>query len=118
MHPDTPCRARRRPSVRGAGALSGLLALTLLAGGCGSSAINSAAEQSAQAACLAASGNIKDQAAKQAADQACHAVGSGKTSQLTDAAIKAARLACLQASQQIPDPSVRNAAKAACPAGK
>jgi len=80
--------------------------------------VNSAVDQSAQAACLAASASIKDPAAKQSADQACRAVGSGKSKELVRAAIQAARQACLQVSQQIADPTARAAAKAACPAGK
>lgn len=93
------------------------MGMGFVAGGCGSAAVNSAAEQSAQAACLAASASIKDTGAKQAADQACRAVGSGQTNQLAHAAIEAARVACLQASQQIADPTARSAAKAACPSG-
>ena len=89
-----------------------------LASGCGSAAVNSAAEQTAQTACLAASAHVKDPAAKKAADNACRAVGSGNANRLSQAAIKAARLACLQASQQITNPSARSAAKAACPSGK
>ncbi len=96
----------------------GAVALALLVGGCGSAAVNSGVEQSAQAACLAASASIKNPMAKQAADQACRAVGSGNTNKLTQAAIQAARLACLQASQQIADPTAKSAAKAACPSGK
>ncbi len=99
-------------------ALIGLIASAAVAAGCGSTAVNSAAEQAAQSACLAASANITDPGAKSAADQACRAVGSGSTNQLAHAAIMAARQACLQASQQIADPTARSAAKAACPAGK
>ncbi len=97
--------------------VAGVIACAFLAG-CGSSAVNSAVQQSAQAACLSATAAIKDTTAKQAADQACRAVGSGNTNQLTHAALGAARLACLQASQQITDPTARSTAKAACPSGK
>lgn len=96
----------------------GIVASALLFAGCGSSSVNTAVQQSAQAACLAATGSIKDAGAKQAAEQACRAVGSGNTSQLTHAAIQAARLACLQASQQISNPTARSTAQAACPSGK
>ncbi len=95
-----------------------LIASPLVAVGCGSGAVNSAVQQSAQAACLAASTNITNPGAKKAADQACRAVGSGNSNQLTQAAIQAARQACLQASLQISDATARSAAKAACPAGK
>jgi len=96
----------------------GLVAAGLMAGGCGSTAVNSAVEHGAQAACLSASANIPDRAAKRAADQACRAVGAGSTSRLTKAAIQGARQACLLASRQIADSTARNAAKAACPSGK
>jgi len=116
---DADSRLRTRVGVltRRAGAI-GLIASALLAAGCGSATVNSAAEQAAQGACLSASAHIKDASAKHAADQACRAVGSGSTNQLAHAAILAARQACLQASHQITDPTVRSAAKAACPAGK
>lgn len=90
----------------------------VVAGGCGSAVVNSVAQQAAQAACLQATANIKDPVAKQSADQACRAVGSGDKNQLAHAAILAARQACLQASQQIADPTARAAVKAACPSGK
>jgi hypothetical protein len=106
-----------RSGSRRAG-LVGLLAAAVVAGGCGSNAVNSAVEHGAQAACLSASANIPDRAAKKAADQACRAVGSGSTRQLTRAAIHGARQACLLASQQITNATARNAARAACPAGK
>ncbi len=112
-----PSRPRVGPLARPLGLIA-IAASALVVGGCGSSAVNTAIEQSAQASCLAATGSIKNPMAKQAADQACHAVGSGNTNQLAHAAIQAARLACLQASQQIPDPTARSAAKAACPSGK
>ena len=96
----------------------GLLVAALVAGGCGSSAVNTAVQHGAQAACLSASAGIRDRAAKQAADQACRAVGAGSTQQLTRAASQGARQACLLASQQITNPTARSAAKAACPAGK
>ena len=98
--------------------LLGLVAAALVAAGCGSTAVNSAVEHGAQAACLSASANIPDRAAKKAADQACRAVGSGNTHQLTRAAIQAARQACLLASQQIANSTARDAAKAACPSAK
>ncbi len=100
---------------------TGLIALAASAvalGGCGSAAVNSAAEQGAQAVCLSASANIKDAGAKRAADNACRAVGSGKSNRVAQAAIQAAREACLQVSRQISDPTARSAAAAACPAGK
>ena len=99
----------------------GLIALAASAvalGGCGSAAVNGAAEQGAQAVCLSASANITDAGAKRAADNACRAVGSGKQSNLAHAAIQAAREACLQVSRQIADPTARSTAQAACPAGK
>ena len=98
--------------------LVGLATAALVAAGCGSAAVNSAVEHGAQAACLSASANIPDRAAKKAADQACRAVGSGNTHQLTRAAIQAARQACLLASQQIANSTARDAAKAACPSAK
>ncbi len=117
MPADSPFRKRFGVCPRRA-AVIGLIASALLAAGCGSAAVNSAAQQAAQGACLAASANITDPGAKNAADQACRAVGSGNTNQLAHAAIMAARQACLQASQQIADPTARSDAKAACPAGK
>lgn len=98
--------------------LIGLIAASVVAAGCGSTAVNSAVEHGAQAACLSASANIPDRAARKAADQACRAVGSGNTRQLTQAAIQGARQACLLASQQIAGSAARNAARAACPSGK
>lgn len=98
--------------------LIGLIVAAVVATGCGSTAVNSAVEHGAQAACRSASANIPDRAAKKAADQACGAVGSGNTRQLTQAAIQGARQACLLASQQITNSSARDAARAACPAGK
>jgi len=112
-----PSRIRSGRHARRLG-LIGITTAAIAVGGCGSSAVNTAIEQTAQASCLAASASIKDPTAKKAADQACRAVGSGNTNQLTHAAIQAARLACLQASQQITDPTARSAAKAACPSGK
>lgn len=95
-----------------------LAASAIALGGCGSAAVNSAAEQGAQAVCLSASANIKDAGAKRAADNACRAVGSGKQGNVAKAAIQAAREACLQVSRQIANPTARTAAEAACPAGK
>ena len=95
-----------------------LAASAVALGGCGSAAVNSAAEQGAQAVCLSASANIKDAGAKKAADNACRAVGSGKQNKVVQAAIQAAREACLRVSRQIADPTARSAAEAACPAGK
>lgn len=115
------CGMLRRPSfpsVPRAGVISLLAACAVAAGGCGSSAVTSAAEQTAQSACLAASANIKDPTAKRSADQACRAVGSGKSKQLIRAAIQAARQACLQAANQLSDPTAKAATKAVCPAGK
>ena len=67
---------------------------------CGSTAVNSAVEHGAQAACLSASANIPDRAAKKAADQACRAVGAGNSRQLTQAAIRGrARHACWRLSR-------------------
>jgi hypothetical protein len=106
-----------RAGSRSAG-LIGLLVAVVVAAGCGSTAVNSAVEHGAQAACLSASANVPNRAAKKAADQACRAVGSGNTHQLTQAAIGAARQACLLASQQITNSTARNAARAACPSGK
>lgn len=116
MPADRWFRTRVGASTRRAAVLS--LTTALLAAGCGSAAVNSAVQQSAQAACLAASASITDPGAKKAADQACRAVGSGNSSQLARAAIQAARQACLQASRQIANSAARDAAKAACPAGK
>ncbi len=96
----------------------GLIAAAVAVAGCGSTAVNSAVEHGAQAACLSASANIPDRAAKKAADQACRAVGSGNTHQLTRAAIQGARQACLLASQQITTSTARDTARAACPSGK
>lgn len=98
--------------------LVALIASAMALGGCGSAAVNSAAEQGAQAVCLSASANIKDASAKRAADDACRAVGSGNQSKVAQAAIQAAREACLQVSRQIADPTARSAAVAACPAGR
>jgi hypothetical protein len=106
-----------RAGSRNAG-LIGLVVAAVVAAGCGSTAVNSAVEHGAQAACLSASASIPDRAAKKAADQACRAVGSGNTRQLTQAAIQGARQACLLATQQITNATTRNAARAACPAGK
>lgn len=113
----SPFQTRRGRDVRRAG-LVALAASAVALGGCGSTAVNSAAQQGALAVCLSASANIKDASAKKAADDACRAVGSGNQSSLAQAAIQAARVACLQVSQQIADPTARSAAKAACPAGK
>ncbi len=117
MPADRRFRTRGSAFSRRAAVLS-LIASGLVAAGCGSAGVNSAVQQSAQAACLAASTSITDPGAKKAADQACRAVGSGNSNQLTQAAILAARQACLQASRQITDATARSAAKAACPAGK
>lgn len=112
-----PFQSRGGRGARRAG-LVALVASAVALGGCGSAAVNSAAQQGAQAVCLSASANIKDAGAKQAADNACRAVGSGKQSNVAKAAIQAARAACLQVSRQIADPTARSAAEAACPAGK
>ncbi len=112
-----PIPIRSGRGVRRAG-LVALVASAVALGGCGSAAVNSAAQQGAQAVCLSASANIKDAGAKKAADNACRAVGSGNQSNLAQAAIQAARAACLQVSRQIADPTARSAAEAACPAGK
>ena len=104
--------------ARRSSGLVGLIVAAVVATGCGSTAVNSAVEHGAQAACRSASASIPDPAAKKAADQACGAVGSGNTRQLTQAAIQGARQACLLASQQITSSTARDAAKAACPAGK
>jgi hypothetical protein len=96
----------------------GLVAASVVAGGCGSTAVNSAVEHGAQAACLSASANIPDRAAKKAADQACRAVGSGNTQKLTHAAIQGARQACLLASRQIANATARTAAQGACPSAR
>ncbi|MFL5859196.1 MAG: hypothetical protein ACJ780_00195 [Solirubrobacteraceae bacterium] len=117
MHAHSPLSARAiRTARRAAGTV--LLASAIAAAGCGSNAVNSAAEQGAQAICLSASAHIKDPRAKHAADNACRAAGSGKTSNLAHTAIQAAREACLQASRHIANPTARSAATAACPAGK
>ena len=112
-------RPRAQPGLRiRLAALTALIVLAVALGGCGSAAVNSAAEQGAQAVCLSASANIKDPKAKKAADDACRAVGSGKQNNVVQAAIQAARQACLQVSRQITNPTARAAAEAACPAGK
>ncbi len=117
MRVGNPSPANPRRVVRRAGLLA--LAVSAVAlGGCGSTAVNSAAQQGAQAACLSASAKIKDAGAKQAADSACRAVGSGKQSDVARAAIQAAREACLQVSRQIANPTARSTAEAACPAAK
>lgn len=81
----------RRRSRKTATSRRRLIGAAVLAGGCGLTAANSAVQQEAQAACLSASANITDLAAKKAADQACRAVGSGNAGQLAHAAIQAAR---------------------------
>jgi len=83
----------RRRSLKTATSRRRLIGAAVLAGGCGLTAANSAVQQEAQAACLSASANITDLAAKKAADQACRAVGSGNAGQLAHAAIQAARRA-------------------------
>ncbi len=117
MRTDKSLQAKSKRVVGRAG-LVAAAALAFALGGCGSAAVNSAAEQGAQAVCLSASANITDAGAKRAADNACRAVGSGKQSKVAQAAIQAAREACLRVSRQIADPTARSTAEAACPAGK
>jgi len=117
MHVANPLQVKTRRVARRAGLIA-IAASAVALGGCGSTAVNSAAEKGAQAVCLSASANIKDAGAKRAADNACRAVGSGKQSKVAQAAIQAAREACLRVSRQIADPTARSTAEAACPAGK
>lgn len=78
-------------------------------------AANSAVQQEAQAACLSASANITDLAAKKPADQACRAVGSGNAGQLAHAEKKLdlvdAQLA-FSALDALPGPAAKGGAEA------
>src|SRR5438270_12602850 len=69
VHADSPFSARGRPTARRAMGTV-LIASAIAAAGCGSNAVNSAAEQGAQAICLSASAHINDPRAKHAADNA------------------------------------------------
>lgn len=86
--------------------------------GSGSKAVDSGVRQSAAAACLQGVTAIKDRAVRKSAEQACRAVGTGNTRQLTNVAKKGAREACQVASEKISNPTARAAAKSACPAIK
>ncbi len=116
--PDFAHHVRTQLTDRSPGLIGLIATCAVVIGGCGSNAVSSGARQAAQAACLQATTNIKDATAKQSADQACRAVGSGNQTQLTLAAKLAARQACLQASQQIAGPALRAQAKSVCPAVK